>query len=1191
MQRRIPCIRGRLWTAAVLAAAAGTAIGSPVETAAKRRAALRRIPGIVRYYSFAETAPGTTSVRSLAGEQEPAVWNGDEPLWIVDGRLPGTKAVRLNKGVFAAKPFVPSKRGFSVCFWFRKHGPGAYRGNNGAPNGTLVSVGIGYWDGWRVTTSYPQNDLGFEIGRPKPINSVMIRTADGAPDAAWVHVAATWDRHRMMLYINGFPASERDYDGAYTPPRTDAQFKIGYADFGWGSVIQDVDEVLVLDRALSPSEVVDVMFAGEVSPAAVRGLAQASEHLAEGRSEAALGLLHRTITNAAAPLPVRRLARLASGIVLKRLERLPDALEALSPLVAADVPPDVSRMAAEHALAICRTGSVPTSSAVFERILKLPGVSDADRIRFRRDLAAALMRERRFEHARVQWRRLLTAPDVSNAEQLDIRLRIAHSYRAEHRWEDAVRAYRSLASAESAPPEYRSYARLCAAQVLDRAGLLREAAAECRALASVSGAPPHLVTEAHEYAAELDRARRGLPRRDPAAHRLPAPKLPYPGVEFHVAPDGDDANPGTAERPFATLERARDAVRALKRAPSGLPPAGAAVIVHDGRFLRRNPLDLDAQDSGEPGRPIVWRAAPGEHPVLYGGVRVEAFRAVTDPAVLARLPADSRGKVVEADLRAQGVVDYGKPVERGFGKPAAPALEVWSGDRALPCARWPDAGFLRIRRVISGGSRTSTDKTVVFECPTDRLQRWRQADDAWLFGYWRHHWADNRIPMVDVDPEHHRITAGGRGAYGVRAGQRFYVYNLLEEINRPGEWHLDRRKGVLYLCPPSDAPPAVELSMLETPFLKLDHVKHAAVIGLTLDCGRFNGAELNECEDVLLAGCTLRRVAGDGILIRGGRKCIVLGCDLEHLGRGGLRVQGGDRKTLTHGGHVIENTCVHDFSRIDRTYTPAVWMDGVGNVIRHNLFFESPHHAIRLEGNDHLVEYNEIHSVVWEADDQGGLDMWGDPTYRGNVIRWNYWRHIGSGLDRAGQAGVRLDDAISGVLIYGNVFYRCSGGHFGGLQIHGGKENIVDNNLFVACKYAVSFSPWGARRWHAFLRSPRIRKRLYEIVDIRKPPYSTRYPALARLEADPDVNMLWRNVAVDCGRFTVRDRGVNRRMDNLVLSGDPGFADLQAGNLALRPDSQVYDSLGFRPIPFAEIGLYKDVFRASWPPASPESTH
>ena len=94
-------------------------------------------------------------------------------------------------------------------------------------------------------------------------------------------------------------------------------------------------------------------------------------------------------------------------------------------------------------------------------------------------------------------------------------------------------------------------------------------------------------------------------------------------------------------------------------------------------------------------------------------------------------------------------------------------------------------------------------------------------------------------------------------------------------------------------------------------------------------------------------------------------------------------MSGGDRKTLTPGGHFVENCDIHDFSRLDRTYTPAVLIEGVGNRIAHCHLHDAPHSAIRLEGNDHVLEFNEVDHVVLEADDQGGFDEWFNPSYRG----------------------------------------------------------------------------------------------------------------------------------------------------------------------------------------------------------------
>ena len=153
----------------------------------------------------------------------------------------------------------------------------------------------------------------------------------------------------------------------------------------------------------------------------------------------------------------------------------------------------------------------------------------------------------------------------------------------------------------------------------------------------------------------------------------------------------------------------------------------------------------------------------------------------------------------------------------------------------------------------------------------------------------------------------------------------------------------------------------------------------------------------------------------------------------------------------------------------------------------HNKIHDTPCHALRIEGNDHVVEYNEVFNVVRESDDQGGIDMFYNPTYRGNIFRYNFWHDIGSGR-ACGGAGIRLDDAISGNLIYGNVFARCSDGNFGGVQIHGGKDNWVENNLFVDCHFGISLSQWSDERWEQFLAEPKV-KEFMDTVKINEPPY------------------------------------------------------------------------------------------------------
>ena len=145
------------------------------------------------------------------------------------------------------------------------------------------------------------------------------------------------------------------------------------------------------------------------------------------------------------------------------------------------------------------------------------------------------------------------------------------------------------------------------------------------------------------------------------------------------------------------------------------------------------------------------------------------------------------------------------------------------------------------------------------------------------------------------------------------------------------------------------------------------------------------------------------------------------------------------------------------------------------------------------------------------------------------------------------------------------------------MQIHGGKENRIENNVFVDCMAAISFSPWGEALWKQFvaaaLDSPEIDKTLY----------LARYPQLATLAEGHDVNTVTRNLAYRCAEFLRRDRGYTKATDNLTTDDDPGFADAARGVFRIERESAALKQIGFQAIPFDEIGMYVDGFRKELP--------
>ena len=188
----------------------------------------------------------------------------------------------------------------------------------------------------------------------------------------------------------------------------------------------------------------------------------------------------------------------------------------------------------------------------------------------------------------------------------------------------------------------------------------------------------------------------------PIAERVKLPAWPEPAVVLHVAPGGSDEASGTAEAPFATLERARDMLRALKK-EGRLAHGGAVVVIHGGDYQVSQTFVLSAEDSGEASAPIRYEAVGGETPVFRGGIRIDQFEKVTDEAILSQWPEEVRGKVVQTRLAQYGIGDL-KPLRlggfnSGLGFETHPTVELFFNGEPMTLARWPNEGFVQVAGV------------------------------------------------------------------------------------------------------------------------------------------------------------------------------------------------------------------------------------------------------------------------------------------------------------------------------------------------------------------------------------------------------------------------------------------------------------------------------------------------------------
>ena len=667
--------------------------------------------------------------------------------------------------------------------------------------------------------------------------------------------------------------------------------------------------------------------------------------------------------------------------------------------------------------------------------------------------------------------------------------------------------------------------------------------------------------------------------------------------DIHVSTNGRDSNTGTQARPFATLARARAALRKL----SAKERAGSTIWVGGGDYALTETFELTSKDSGAADAPVTLRAIPGERVRLLGGITVSGFEPVRDKAVLERLAPEARRKVRQLNLRALGLKKLSRMRSRGFGRPISPAhVELFFNGGPMTLARWPNAGapepFARIAGFPEGTGRDDGHGSQLgqleagFLYEGDRPNSWAPSDDLWVHGYWAYDWANSyeRIAAIDADQRHIR-THQPYGLYGIRPGQRIYFLNVLEELDEPGEYYVDRRRGMLYFWPPGPLKGAeVMLSLLEKPRISLRSAKHIVIRDLTLTATRGHGITIKGGSDCLVAGCTISNTGNYGVWVDGGTDHGVQACDIHSNGDGGVSLAGGDRRKLEPCRHYVHNCHFHHQGRWSRCYVPSIIMSGVGTRVSNNLIHDHPHCPVLFTGNRHIVEYNDIHHVCHETGDVGAIYTGRDWTFRDNVIRFNYLHDI-HGPGMLGSIAVYLDDCVSGITVFGNIFKGTQLAAF----IGGGRDCTVENNLFIDTHPAVQIDGRGlspSEVWQNMVNQT-MRERLLAM-DHHNPPYATRYPELMEIDrwlaagkgVSPEGNRVLRNIFVSGEwlkiHWEAREELVDVR-DNW-LEGDPGFVDPgdpEKAHFVLHDDAPALRVIGFQHLPTRRMGLCVDEFR------------
>jgi hypothetical protein len=691
-----------------------------------------------------------------------------------------------------------------------------------------------------------------------------------------------------------------------------------------------------------------------------------------------------------------------------------------------------------------------------------------------------------------------------------------------------------------------------------------------------------------------------------------------PGAaDFVVAPDGDDANPGTAAAPLATLERARDAVRALR---AQAPRRDVCVLLRGGTYRIGRTVVFSMEDSVAAGYSTTYAAWPGETPVLSSGVPITGWERVEKAP---GLPPKSRGKVWSAAVPAE----------------AGDVAVLFDGDRRVPRARGAGLVPLMVKSVKEGKSKRPLKGCYEMVYPEGAV-RGRPEGFRWdLVVVPRRPWVMNILPITELDTAARMIRTDVPATYPLQPVSfghfpegTAWIENAIQVLDQPGEWAFDSESRRLYLWPEGERPSAGIVAPALTELIRVEGaidyegpvdqaVRGIVFRGLTFTHGdRFRwrtdktGWGLQHDWEMFDQPTALVR-------LRGAEECVVEGCRFVNTGGAGVRLDLHAQRNVVRGNliarvggvgvllagygpgtkdvnreNVVEGNHIHDVGEL-LWHSAGVfaWQSGE-NRIQGNLLHDCPYTAIVVSGrigwdrtgkrecsrtvrwaevdavlpNDgkrpswkerepflhgrrNVVEGNEILDVMKTMGDGNAIYVSG--TGDGNVVRGNFI-HDSPGPNM--NAAIRCDDDQHGTIITHNIVFRTCGE---GIIFKG--NNTVTNNIFAEI---VGGRGKGVKRPRGYIVMPYgdvsgsvVAHNILYSTDGKTPPWSEckgnkrRGPSLVR-DCRADRNLYFCTVNPTWAKAMLEEQ-CGYGVECHSVEADPKFVAIDLGDFRLLPDS------------------------------------
>lgn len=652
---------------------------------------------------------------------------------------------------------------------------------------------------------------------------------------------------------------------------------------------------------------------------------------------------------------------------------------------------------------------------------------------------------------------------------------------------------------------------------------------------------------------------------------------------YYVSPSGNDANPGTLKNPFATLQRAQQAMRQKH----------SDVFLRGGTYYLPAPLVFTAEDSGTKDKPVVFQNYKDEKPVISGGIRLENlnWKPFTNGILQAQVPADLQTEEIFINGERQILARYPNfdPKAKYFDGFAADAV---SKERA---ARWanPVGGYYHAMHPAFWGDFT-----------------WRITGKNM-----------NGEPTLEGGWQNNRGAAAHRD---VR-----FVENLFEELDAPGEWFLNQQTHTLYFHPPAglDLKSAVvEVTRLRT-LVEFRGDQASPVKWITLRGLTFRHAErtvMDNREPMLRSDWTIYR--GGAVFFNGAEDCALEDSFIDQVGGNAVFVNNYNRRVMIRGTQIAKagasGICfvgdpqaarnpllnyyqIQELEKIDRTpgpigdnfpadclvedcliyltgrvekQTAGVEIDLAQKItVRHCSIYDLPRAGINIGDGcwgGHVIEWCDIFDTVKETGDHGSFNSWGrDRFWRPNIGEVNAWVKqvpelplldvvkpilLANNRWRCDHGwDIDLDDGSSNYIITNNLCLH------GGIKNREGFKRVVENNIMVENGYHPHV--WYAECRDIFRRN--IVWTDYQPANMHSLPWG----------ADMDFNLVQRYGVTTSAPATQLQQQSGRDANSIVA--DAQFVDPARGDYRVKDGSPAL-ALGFVNFPMDQFGVRKPELKA-----------